>query len=337
MYVMFGSVILLVLFFAGTLPIKPQANTVGGGTTTIINPQGPQVIQPSGSDSFAKTQQAALYVGAKDWLNGTVLPNSFVNAELWNSADQQIATETAVNSANVQLTSVLPQQFSGYVMLGNDNFASTTDRGQEYYYRKILVPNTGFTGRVDVGQQPVAIESGITWTGYRDGVSQTTWNETSGITAGATNNIMEVKFAADAGAFLGNPDLTSADHPLAMCFNETTAGTFDYVKPANNDGQLSATPKFLTGKNILSCWNLQTGPIKDSGYYRVPLVIKALPGATTAGMSGSNRIGVMLLDKCFIKDDNTKWGLAYGKDSGISTSTDCGINAVSAATFLSFA
>src|SRR4030042_537519 len=109
-----------------------------------------------------KTQVMSVIGKALHWKSGTTAD---VNSEIYNKDNGVVTGETRVNGATTLSTNV-PMYFSGYIMVGNDNFQSTTDRGAEYYYMKRDI-SYGCIGSTSEKDFKLYNESLITWDFYR--------------------------------------------------------------------------------------------------------------------------------------------------------------------------
>src|SRR4030042_5348463 len=104
-------------------------------------------------------------------------------------------------------------------------------------------------------------ESLITWDFYDDGTAESTAN----ITITGAYVKASLKFEANDNACIGNPgfyDPAKDEYAISLCFNETTAGDFEYAKPKNYVATYSA-PEVLNGKNVIGgkCYVIDVAPI----------------------------------------------------------------------------
>lgn len=311
----FAGVMVLVLGMSG---IIPQFKL--GGQTTIQNIQGSGATgggTTGGTLQTCDTSQRATLLGkANDALNGTTMS---VNVEVFDTNNGQIAAETNILPGTNTMTTNAPMNYGGYILVGSDDFQSSTARAVDYYYQKIQSPNIGCTGSYTYPDFKIAREGTATWTGYDDGTAEATTNITIG--SGATVTTTELKIQAAEDQYLGNPVF---DKPLGVCFNVTTTSTWDSVSVNGNAGTFKA-PGFLSGQNqIGDCYVLNTPALKDSESYKFGITIKAASGVNPA--AGTEEIWAILVDKCYSKDDNGVWVEGWGDESSIGTDTDCGMN-----------
>lgn len=288
----------------------------------LVSPQPAQIFQVAPTEparavaTCDATQTGTLTVGAIDRITKATAD---VNAELWSEDNNIIAGETEINSAASTLSSNVPMYFRGYIMIGNDDFQSTTDRGTDYYYTKVPV-DFGCQGQKSISNIQLAAESTPTWTGYDDNVKETTLNITVGSGETVTTAALQIKAGADA--YLGNPEFT---YPLAVAFNESTSGMFDEIRPAKYVEKIPV-PEFMAGMNMLpNAYVLPTGAIADYDHYRFDLVIKARtgqnPGVTDYAYA-------FLLDKGYYKSDAGIWEVGWADNSDQGTDQDLGIAAI---------
>ena len=252
-----------------------------------------------------------------------------VNAELWSSDNTQVVSETNVNQALTSLSSSLPNSFDGFVMLGNDDYQSTTDRGTEYYYVKYPVSWSNIQGLVAKDTIYTYAEETPTgsslWTFYDDGTKETTPNITIG--SGGTYTAASVKMMSSSNRCFGNPSLKGMKPRIVgWCFNESTAGMFKEIKPLKNSGTF-AVPEFLKGKNVVDCYYVHDD-LCDGAYFETDLYIEANAGQDP---TTSDYIGIIPVDLAWVKNDQGKWVVAFGDDSDLTSDTDAGIDSISAA------
>lgn len=271
-------------------------------------------------------QLVSLSVNGIDKYSGSAIA---VNGELWDSSNKQTAAETSVPSALTSLGTNFPNAFSGYVMLGNDNYESSTDRGTEYYYVKYPVSWNGIQGLITEDTINTYAEETATttsfWTFYDDNTAETTANIT--VASGGTYTAAAVKMKSTASLCNGNPEF-NGQHPIVWCFNETTAGMHKEIKPVINDGQVT-TPGFLSGKNVVGCYYIKTDALCDGSYYTVDLYLEANSGQNPT--AGTDSFYIIPLDKCYHKNDDLKWVAGYGDESELAADTDCGYASIAAA------
>jgi len=248
-----------------------------------------------------------------------------VNAELWSDENKQMKAETQVNQALTSLGTDYPNTFSGYVMLGNDNYESTTDRGTEYYYVKYPVSWTDKQGLLTEDTIYTYAEETATgtslWTFYDDNTAETTANITIG--SGGTYTAASVKLKSSSNKCFGHPELSNA---VGFCFNESTSGMFKEVKPQINSGTFTP-PEFLSGKNIIDCYYV-TEAVCDGKYFETDLYFEAEAGQDP---TTSDYVFIIPVDKCYFLNDNNRWEVGFGDNSALASDTDCGIDSIAAA------
>lgn len=250
-----------------------------------------------------------------------------VSAELRTSDGTTIVGETSVPQVLTTLTSSGPNTFDGFIIIGNDNLESGwTDRGTEYYLTKKAVSWVNKAGDIAFERVPTYAEGTPTWTGYDDGIAETTLNVSVG--SGATVMTIQLKIEPSSNAVLGNPAFS---RPLAICFNESSAGTFEEIRPAQYD-EIIPAPGFLAGKNIIKnqCYVLSTSALYEgvSGqqqFYSFPIRIEANAGVDPGVTHNSYAI---LLDKSYYLDDNQNWAEGWGAEHVQSADHDIGMDSV---------
>ena len=253
---------------------------------------------------------------------------SIVDADGWlyYANNAPLAKDVNINAATTSLSTSAPNTFNGYLMLGNDANQGT-DRGTEYYYRKIPVSysNTGRHDISEVGSGAVQLQpeaTSVTWTGYDDGSAEATLNVTVG-TAIVTST--ELKLEPAASTVFGNPDF---DNPVGVCFNESTSGQFDAVKPSNYVGTF-VRPEVLRSYNIIGCYVLPTGAIADDNdpttnqNYKFYVTIDP-----NSNPDSSVSIYAFPMDKTWFIDDLGVWQSGWGDNSEKGTDYDPGMAAI---------
>lgn len=308
-------VAMVALFYVGTGGTMRFAGVDTGGGASGGGSSG-----GGARPGFAATVKTSGYDPLASSLTG-------VNGELWTSADVQVAGETSVASTLTALSSNAPNDFDGYIMIGNDNYESGTDRGTEYYYTKYPVSWSGHAGDISFERISTPGEGTPTWTGYDDGTVEATTNITVG--SGQTVTSTELKIAAGSNVYLGNPEF---EYPLAVCFNATgsgaggSTGDWDEVRPQNYVEKIDA-PDFLNGLNIINgeCFVLPTGALSDYEEFRFYIVMDAASGVNPAA---GNSVYAYLLDKTYFKDDMNVWRAGWGDDSETGTDSDIGLATV---------
>ena len=282
-----------------------------------------QGVTPGPSGQVAPGFAAVVKVSGYHPITGTM---ATVNTELWGSDNVQTVGETISAGALTTLTSTAPNTFNGYMMLGNDNFESTTDRISEVYYHKKVVSWTNKAGDIAFDRVPLYNESTVSWVTYDDGTAES--NISFAVGSGATVTTTELRIEPSSNSVLGNPDFS---RPLAICFNESTSGLFEEVRPAQYD-EIISVPGFLSARNVIKsqCYVLQTPALYEGvqgqpQFYRFYIRMEAKAGTDP---SASNWIGVILLDKTYLKDDNQVWQSGFSDESAISSDTDVGMDAL---------
>lgn len=260
------------------------------------------------------TQKSTLVAST---LNGITGSAATTEAHVYSSNHGKLAGPVNVSTAT-SVTTNMPMYFDGYVIIGNDDAQSTTDVGTEYYFRKIPV-TIGCDGSYVLPDTKVYEEGAVTFTFYDDGTSESTANVTIG--SGETYKKAALKFEASANDYVGNPDF---DRPFGLCFNESTAGMFEAIRPKNYDGTFRL-PQYLAGYNYKpDCYILPFGALKDGEISpEVPLYIEARSGqdpGVTANVSAT------LVEYCWSKDDALRWRVGWADDSVDGTDTFCGID-----------
>ncbi len=301
--------ILLVVFFAAiALNIIPNPFATIGPA-----PSGDGIVGPG----FAT---GTLNLESFDFYKST---NANVNAELWDNTNTQRVAEASVTGIT-QFSTSAPTTLDGYVMMGNDDFQSGTDRGSEVYYTKQSVSWVN-EGTPIVPKITVYNESTPTWTGYDDGTGETTLNVSVG--SGATVTSTELKIAAGADACVGNPEFGS--EVLAVCFNVSGSGAtrdWEIVRPTQYTKKIDV-PDFLSGHSIIDskCYVLPTNAVCDYGEYRFYIVMEAASGKDPVA---ADRLNAILLDKAYGKNDDSIWTPVWGDDSATGTDKDVGIDSI---------
>jgi len=302
------GLVAVVLVLAGVLqlPSFSLAGLFGGGDTT--------------SDNLGRS--TTLYFGVYDESIDNDLAHSDVNAELWEG-DNRWASAFAVDASPDSISSMPNTVTDGFLMVGNDNYVSTTDLGGEVYYTQYPV-NYVNKGEFHLGEISVYNETTPTWTGYDDGTSESTWN----ITIGTAELLKtgEIRIQAGENGCLGNPSLTK---PLALCAygnNASTSDRFEYAKPTSNSGSFDA-PEFLSNVIDDKCYILNVADaLCDSDGYRFYISVK--PKATIDPQV-NEYITFHLLDKTYFLNDAKDWTTGWAFDSDKVSDTDIGFDGAS--------
>jgi hypothetical protein len=273
-------------------------------------------------------------------MNGSL---AFANAEILQADGSAKVGETSVPGAITAVSTSMPNSFNGFVMLGNDNYVSTTDRGADSYYTKTALVYAN-SGSPDVVTVNTPTEGTLTWVGYDDGTAETLLNVTVGTSEISTT---ELKMTVSAGGVYGNPQL---DNPIAVCFNASsdTAGTkayFDYIKPVNYVSEIDP-PGFLATQNIIAgkCYVLPTGALSDVSatgagssnlFYRFYVRIKPASGLNPS--TTTDAIDVIALDKTYYKNEQSVWVSGFGVEKSLGADTDVGSADIAQATSITLA
>lgn len=276
-----------------------------------------------GGDVTVNTNLVTLPVKGIDALAGSA---GGMNAESWDLSNNEIDGETSVASATTSLGTDYPNTFSGYVLMGNDNYVSTSDRGTEYYYVKEDVSWVDKQGTLPVYQiNSYAEETGTgttIWEFYDQNSLETTANITIG--SGGTYTSAAVKIKSQSNLCIGNPTLDgyNGKKSVAWCFNESTAGMFKEIKPQKNSG-FAPMPGFLKGQNVVECYYTHDSKC-DGAYWETDLFVEANAGKNPA--SGTDYIGIIPIDLCWYHNDLLKPAVGFGDESDLAADTDCGID-----------
>ena len=117
---------IVVLLVVGAL----VAQAMGWVDFTQWIPQTQSVVGGAGGAGISDPGRAATaYMSFKEFYTGAK-PTGDLNVEIYSSANDQWLTETEID-ANPDTFGTLPTSLVGYAMVGNDNYASGTDRGVE--------------------------------------------------------------------------------------------------------------------------------------------------------------------------------------------------------------
>ena len=289
------------------------------GQVAPVAPLAPGVPAPVG---VGFGQLVSYSVRGVRRLNGTA---ENVNVELWSSDGSQVTAETNAVSALTSLGTTLPNTFSGYVMMGNDNYESSTDRGDEVYYIKFPKSWSGVQGLITDDTIYVDREDTSTgttaWTFYDDNTAETTANIS--IASGGTYTAASVKLKSASDVCTGNPAF-NGQHPIVFCFNETDAGDFKEIKPLQNDGK-APVPGWTRGLNVVDCYYIPTDAICDGNYFTTDLYFELNSGESVTA-AGTDSVYLMMMDRAFYKNDLQKWTSGYGDESDLVADTDVGIS-----------
>lgn len=273
------------------------------------------VIAPSVGPGYATT----LSVSAINAITGAPITDAngwvYANDGTWTIKD------VSVNSAVTSLSTSAPNSLDGYLIIGNDQNQGT-DRGTEWYYRKIpfryinqgafVIPDVDRTATIKL----YAETTSLTLTGYDDGTAETILNVTVG-TSVVSSTELKVEVAADT--CFGNPDF---NRPVGVCFNASDLSKFNDIRPTNYAGTF-ATPEVLKGKNIIGCYILPTEALCDDGvhstFYRFYVTIDPALNPGTSDYSCP-----FWMDRTRSLDDAQVWQDGWGDNSVSGTDYDPG-------------
>ncbi len=287
------------------------ASITGGvsDTTTVVT---------GGGSGFATTISASGFDKQAGALTN-------VNAEVWevraDGSEVQLVGETQANAVLTDLSTTAPNSLNGFIIIGNDDLVSGTDRGTEYYYSRNPIAYQDRSGSTPFDRLPTPAEGTLTLTGYDDGTSETTLNITVG--AGGRVTTTEVRFEVSADGTFGNPQV---ERPIAVCFNETTSGLFDEIKPANFESTMPV-PGFLSSFNYIEpCYvlpinSLQEGVSGEASTYRFFIIIDA-DGTQNPGNTDNTHI--LILDSTYSQNDDLDWRTGFEDSTEVGTDTDVG-------------
>lgn len=313
-FIVLAIIVVLVLAGVINIGIPSQTETATGDGS----PTGTET-QTSGNVGYATT----LLAGGMNALTSAPVD---VNTEVYSNDKTFTVAETQTDNQPETLSSAAPNTMAGYLLIGNDNGQSLTDRGSEVYYRKVPFSyvNKGVYQVQDVGGGNLIKlynETTPTWTGYDDGTAETTLNVTVG--SGQTITSTELKIAAGTGGCLGNKDF---EYPLAVCFNVSTTADWDEIRPTSYVSTFDACEAH-SGSNILGdCYVLPTDAICDYEEYRFHIVVDPATGINPPA-DDTDYAYAFLLDKTWYKNDNNEWESGWCDDSLLGTDQDPGITA----------
>lgn len=259
-------IVLGYLFYTGKIKLPS-----GTGMTTT----------PTGGGGYYG-QLASLWIKSVDKYRGSA---DNLTAELWTIDNKQKVSDTIIASALTNMSSNLPNSFDGYVMIGKDNYVTTSRYaiGDNYYYVKYPVSWTNKQGIVSFDDIKTYAEETSTgsdlWTFYDDNTAESTANITVG--SGEAYTASSVKLKSSSNNCTGNPNLNGYNGKKAVgfCFNEsasTTTGKWKEVKPNINSGTFTI-PGWLSGKNVISCY-YTTDAKCDGEYFTTDLYFEAQAG-----------------------------------------------------------
>lgn len=245
------------------------------------------------------------------------------NTETWYADDSVESGEIQTNGLT-SVSTTAPQFFSGYVMAGNDNFQSGTDRGTEYYYRKVEFEVKECKAQHTIGDGALELkpEGTITYEFYYQNSLQTTANMT--MVAGTANKNGEIKLAVGSSTCVGNPEF---DKPLAVCFNMTAGNEANLTKfePAGTyKVKEISVPGFLKGYNVFGCYQLNTVALCDDGDYKFKLIVEP-----DSGVNIKTTAYAMILDYTYgFQNEKQIWEGMWGEDLDEGTDVDVGHGAI---------
>lgn len=239
------------------------------------------------------------------------------NAEVRESDHTAQLGETNVTSTLTSLSTTMPISMEGYMMIGNDNYESTTDRGTEIYYKKVAV---SYTNEPVVSMGTIELypeDTGPTWTGYDDGTAEAALNISVGT---STITSTELKLAATSQTCIGNPQI---DHPVGVCFNVTTLSYWDDYRPSSYVDTFT-TPEFMKGYNVIGCYILDTPAICDGNSFKFGITQD--PGSTN--IPTTEKAYAIVVDKTYCLNDADQWVECWGDDSNVASDADVGIDSL---------
>ncbi len=287
-------------------------------TTGAAVQPGAGTVVTGGGSGFATSVSAS----GLDPLLGSL---GNINVELWETRssgdEQQVVAETQANAALASLSTNLPNTFNGFIMAGNDDLTSGTDRGTEYYYSRNPVSWVDRPGLITFDRLNTYAEGTLTETGYDDGTIESTVNITVGAGGRVTTTELRIETAADT--VFGNPQVP---RPIAVCFNETTAGMFSEIKPKQFESTM-AVPGFLSAFSYITpCYvlpidALQEGVAGEQSTYRFGIDIEADGTQNPVNADNSH---ALFLDATYYQNDNLDWVVGFEDVTDLGTDTDVG-------------
>jgi len=327
-----GILLLVVLLIAAALATgkikmpgveKPYAVTPVGGYGQLVN----------------------LYLQGRDVYRGTAVN---VTAELWTNDNKQLVSEYVVDSTLTNISSSLPNDFNGYIMLGKDNFVTSSgyEVGDNYYYTKYPVSWSGKQGIISYDNIPVYAEEIATgsslWTFYDDNTAETTPNITVG--SGGTYSAASVKLMSSSNNCTGNPELDgyNGKKAIGFCFNATNDEKWKEIKPNINSGAFTR-PGWLSGKSVVDCYYV-TDSLCDGSYFETDLYFEAEAGENPGISTVTNESYTIVNDTTYnfastpvfkvvsVMNDTTDIGLSNFTFTNTSFTTQFGPN-VTAGTY----
>lgn len=261
-------------------------------------------------------------VGAINFLDGS---SPDVNAEIYSK--NYVLGETQVNTQPKLIADgAAPNTIKdGRLMIGNDNGQSTTDRGNEYYYRQIdfsyIDEATAYITDEDKAQWiKLYKESTPTWTGYDDGSPETTTNITIG--SGETlSDKLSLKIASGDDAALGNPDFNR----IGVCVNVSTLADWEEIRPTDYVDTFTPCEAF-NGRNMLdTCYVLNSAALTDYESVSFDVLLEA---ATGVNPDGTDYAAFYFVEETWYKNDNAQWEHGFCDDSAEGTDYDPGVAAL---------
>lgn len=252
-----------------------------------------------------------LQIRTKEHVNGSSISAQAAHSLYTNN--NVLAKAASTITAYPHSYATLPTCFDGYLISGKDNGSAP-----DYYFKKTPVSWTCDGTPVLDDVIYITEESTITFTGYDDGTSESTWNISVGTTK-VTSAELKIESAADK--CIGNPNI---NRPIAICINGTasTIGKFNEIKPTGVSKTVSVPGFLSSATNVLKCYELPTPALCDGAFYRFYLTIDPVsdPGATES-------VSVFLLDKTLYENDDKYYVEGWEDSSDIAADTDIGITA----------
>lgn len=342
------------MMFGGTTT-TPQTMYVCSDGSRVMNPAscpttgtGAGTGTPTGGGCFGGLY-VDVTVGGKETITGSAVG---VNAETFTASGAEVAGETSVASAITKAASaVFPVQNSGYIMIGNDQAQSATDRGTEYYYYKKPF-NVGCEPAI-VGFVNLYAEGTPTYTCYDDGTAESTCNITIGTSVIDTTKI---KITTSANAYLGMPnagDNMPIRYPLGICINASSSSDWDKIYPSPyassyTDQALGVvngkfdSPDYLVANTSIDtiigdCYVLDTTALRDPAGEGLPRYTEfwlIFDPTASATIDITDHTSIHLINLCWSKNDDMKWRLGWLDDSEQGTDKLCGLDPITDGTKL---
>lgn len=304
-HVVIGVLLLLVASYYGyiNLPFGAQPVTTGTGQVGI------QTTDACLAGCFGQSS-ATVNVRTKHWVNNS---NVIATAtqQFFNLQDNPVVAATTLDASPTD-TASLPICFNGYIITGDDDGTAP-----DYYWMKTTGVSWQCPGTFDFPYDvKVALESGVTYTGYDDGTSESTWNITVGTTKVTS---AELKIESAKGACIGNP---SIPRPLGICINgsSTTIAKFNEIKPTGITKTFTS-PSYLSSLgSVLACYELPTEALCDGQFYRFYLTIDPVSDPAAGEV-----VYIHLMDKTYYLNDDQVYVIGWEDSSDLVADADIGI------------